>query len=211
VSLCLVSFCLVSFCRVTIPQGTILGPLLFTLYTTPLSSHIHSYKLDHHLYVDDTQVYISLTTTDTDLSLKQLGDCLSDISVWMTNNKLRLNPTKTDFIIIDSSRQRSKLTCFFPTNILSHSITPSDTLRNGCWSKAVQVKRPQDKSPQVKGSPDQNPPRSKGPRLKALTSYFEIGKDPHQFNMKLLVIRKKVSRDFHMMKNMKFKIDIFYL
>jgi len=100
------------------------------LYTTPLSSLIHSHKLDHHLYADDTQVYISLSTADTDLSLKQLSDCLSDISGWMANNKLRLNANKTDFIIIDTLRQRGKLTNFFPTNILSHSITPSDTVRN---------------------------------------------------------------------------------
>ena len=112
-----------------IPQGSVLGPV-FILYNTPLSSLIHSHKLDHHLYADDTQVYISLSTADTDLSLKQLGDCLSDISGWMTNNKLRLNANKTDFIIMGISRQRSKLTHFFPTNILSHSITPSDTVRN---------------------------------------------------------------------------------
>jgi len=53
-----------------------------------------------------------------------------DISGWMTNNNLRINANKTDFIIIGTSRQRSKLTHFFPTNILSHSITPSDTVCN---------------------------------------------------------------------------------
>ena len=67
---------------------------------------------------------------DTDLSLKQLGDCLSDISGWMTNNKLRLNASKTNFIIIGTSRQCSKLTHFFPMTILSHSITQSDTVHN---------------------------------------------------------------------------------
>jgi len=104
--------------------------LLFTLYTTSLSSLTHSHKFDHYLYADDTQVYISLSTADTDLSLKQLGDCISDISGWMTNNKLRFNANKTDFIIIVTSRQRCKLTPFFPRNILSHSITPSNTVRN---------------------------------------------------------------------------------
>jgi len=75
---------------------------MFTLHTTPLSSLIHSHKLDHHLYAGDSQVYISLSTADTELSLKQLG----------------------------TSRQRRILTHFFPTSILNYSITPSDTKRN---------------------------------------------------------------------------------
>ena len=48
----------------------------------------------------------------------------------MTNNKLRVNANKTDFIIIGTSRQHSKVTHFFPTNNLSHSITPSDIVCN---------------------------------------------------------------------------------
>ena len=111
-----------------IEHDSAFGPVLFTLYTTPLSSLIHSHKLDHHLYADDTEVNISLSTGDTDLSLKQFGDCLAAISGWITNNGLRLNANKTDCIIISTSRQRIKLTRFFPTNIISYSITPPDTL-----------------------------------------------------------------------------------
>jgi len=113
-----------------IPQTSVLGPRLFTLYTTQLSSLIHSNKLDNHLYEYYTQVYISLSTSDTDFCLNQLGDCLNGISGWMINNNLRLNAYKTSFIIIRISRQRNKHTHFFPTNILCHSITPSNTLRN---------------------------------------------------------------------------------
>jgi len=95
-----------------VPQGPILKQLLLTSFTTPLSYLIHSHKLDHHLYADDNQIYISLSTADTDRSLTQLGDCLSHISGWKTSNRLRLSADKTDFIIIGTSRQRSKLTSF---------------------------------------------------------------------------------------------------
>ena len=99
-------------------------------YTTPLNSLIHNHKLDHHLCTDDTQVYISLSTADTDISLRQLDDCLSDIFDRMANNRLRLNANKTYFIIIGTSRQSCKPTRFFPVNIVSHSITPPDAVRN---------------------------------------------------------------------------------
>ena len=78
-----------------VPQGSVLGLLLFTLYTTPLSSVIQNHNLDHHLYADDTHIYISLATSDTNRSLNQLSDCLQDIFLWMTDSKLKLNADKT--------------------------------------------------------------------------------------------------------------------
>ena len=113
-----------------VPQGSVLGPLLFTLYTTPLSSVIQGHNLDHHLYVDDTQSYISLTTPDACRSLNQLRDCLQDVSLSMKNSKLKLNANKTEFIIIGTVTQRAKLDSFFPTHILNQSVTPAPSVSN---------------------------------------------------------------------------------
>ena len=98
------------------------GPLLFTLYTTPLRYLIQSHNLDHHLYAEDTHIYVSLTTPDTCRSLNQLRECLQDVSLWMKNRKLKLIADETEFLIIGTSTQRAQLNGFFPTHSLSQSI-----------------------------------------------------------------------------------------
>ena len=64
-----------------VPQGSVLGPFLFCLYTTSISQIITTHDVSHHMYADDTQVYIELSQSDTHKSISSLSDCLTDISL----------------------------------------------------------------------------------------------------------------------------------
>ena len=75
-----------------VSQGFVIGPVLFSLYTTSLSQVITNHNLSHHLYADDTQVYISLSQPNAQESVSTLSDCLTDILFWMESSKLKLNP-----------------------------------------------------------------------------------------------------------------------
>ena len=70
-----------------VPQGSV-------LYTAPLSHVIAEHDVEHHLYADDTQIYISLCGSKALESLTDLKSCVTDVFTWMTNFKLKLNASK---------------------------------------------------------------------------------------------------------------------
>ena len=88
-------------------QGSVLGPLLFMLYTTPLSSMIFEHAIPHHLYADDSQLYVSFASGDSAAALNGLQSCLASVQSWMSTNKLKVNPDKTEFLLIGNERQRN--------------------------------------------------------------------------------------------------------
>ena len=66
----------------SLPQSSVLAPLLFTYYTTPISDIISSFKVTHHLYADETQIYLGLDHRNLDSSFAELTECLTCVQKW---------------------------------------------------------------------------------------------------------------------------------
>ena len=112
-------------------QGSVLGPLVFILYTHPFSKLISRFKnISNHLYAHDTQIYITITPENTTTAMPELQSCLESVQSWMNSSKLKLNPDKTEFIVFGFKILRNKLSHLFPVNILGKLLSPSDKVRN---------------------------------------------------------------------------------
>ena len=85
-----------------VPQGSVAGPALFPRYSQPIASLVRKHDVELHLYADDTRLYIGCNINDSLETKAQLEKCIEEVRMWMSANLLKLNDSKTEFMVLGS-------------------------------------------------------------------------------------------------------------
>lgn len=115
-----------------VPQGSVLGPILFTAYLIGIGAVISRHRqISYLLYADDIQLFTNSTPQSIPLALKSLENCVADIREWLSSKFLLLNTTKTELILFGSPTQLHKtLSHDICIRVGDDIIRPQNSVRN---------------------------------------------------------------------------------
>lgn len=124
-----------------VPQGSLLGPILFILYIKYLQKIASKYGLSIQLYADDSQLYISFHPTrpsELDDVIEKINKCLAEIKSWMIRNFMKLNDSKTELLVIGKPMILQRFNLNIELQFGSTVITPTEC--KGDYWKSLGIK-----------------------------------------------------------------------
>ena len=139
-----------------VPQGSVLGARIYTMYTKPLSSVFLKNNIMYHTYADDTQVYIQCDNTSLckQQAITRLGNCIEEVCKWMSTNSLKLNEEKTECIIFSRKEHTQDVqlvingTTLNPKQsiknlglTLGNKLSLTKQISNACRSTTIQLRK----------------------------------------------------------------------
>ena len=113
-----------------LPQGSRIGPFAFPAYSSPLFRIARKHGVEMHMYADDTQLYLKFKPQEYNWAILKMEECLAEIRAWMSENLLKLNDSKTEFMVIGKTNPQSKLPDERYIVIGNEQIPASSTARN---------------------------------------------------------------------------------
>ena len=90
-----------------VPQGSVLGLMLFNMYILPIADIFESHQVRYQIYADHTQLYAKCPPLNHADALRKIDECVRDIRHWLNCNHLLLNDTKTETIVFRSTTVRA--------------------------------------------------------------------------------------------------------
>lgn len=118
-----------------VPQGSVLGPTIFTAHLSPVHDVVSRHEINLHTYADDNELYTSFNLLKGDQSdqlaaYRRISDCYDETHDWMTTNKLKMNGDKTELLLVLPSSRRGKGIELETIRVGSHQVTPEECVRN---------------------------------------------------------------------------------
>ena len=109
-------------------QGSVLGPVLFTVYSGTLAFLLEAHGVGYHFFADDTQLYIKVE--DIDEAKHRLSYLLSDLKIWMARRKLKLNYGKTEITVIRGNLRNVPGANFGVMSFGNTQLVPCESAKN---------------------------------------------------------------------------------